>query len=312
MFDTSIFISHSHEDIEFARKFANDLTLGGAKVWMDDINMQHGNFLEQINEALRKCNWLILIQTPHALRSVAVRNEVNAAIFLSWQSKIKGVIPVIAEKCDSAEVPATWLTLQYYDATNGYQRALTNVLSVVGLTNIKKRTISANYLLTERLKEHGYKGLQIGDTEIIVPPTCYIPEGVSTPYLSSVGAKKGVYLKGFHMNKYPITVAEYLCAVRAKSVRIPPEAVGMNWERQIASIENPVVCVSWEDALLYTKWITDITGEDWEMPTEFEWIKSASGPDTWDLPWVKTGEREIHSILLGRIFILAGQQKLPL
>jgi toxoflavin biosynthesis protein ToxD len=35
------------------------------------------------------------------------------------------------------------------------------------------------------------------------------------------------------------------------------------------------VCVTWVDALHYTKWLTKITGRHWRLPTEVEWEKAA-------------------------------------
>lgn len=75
----------------------------------------------------------MLVQTPHALRSPAVRTEVNAALTLVWQKRIRAVIPVIAEPCEPKDVPPTWSTLHYYDASRDYADALAGLLAAVGL-----------------------------------------------------------------------------------------------------------------------------------------------------------------------------------
>ena len=128
-----VFVSHSHRDDAFTERLVRDLRAAGADVWVDLSNIHYNDFLESINDALAQCEWLVLVQTPHALRSPAVRTEVNAALTLVWQKRIRAVIPVIAERCESKEVPPTWSTLHYYDATREYHEALAGLLNALGL-----------------------------------------------------------------------------------------------------------------------------------------------------------------------------------
>ncbi|MDM8563884.1 SUMF1/EgtB/PvdO family nonheme iron enzyme, partial [Candidatus Marithioploca araucensis] len=34
---------------------------------------------------------------------------------------------------------------------------------------------------------------------------------------------------------------------------------------------SPVVCISWNDAVAYAKWLSQQTGQQYRLPTEVEW-----------------------------------------
>jgi formylglycine-generating enzyme required for sulfatase activity len=76
--------------------------------------------------------------------------------------------------------------------------------------------------------------------------------------------------RSFALGRYPVTVREWRQFVRATG-----------WESKLdvswgdpgfkQTDDNPVVCVSWDDAQLYLQWLSGKTGQAYRLPSEAEW-----------------------------------------
>lgn len=129
----SIFVSYSHKDSDFTQRLVNDLHSAGADVWVDVEGISHGNFMQRIDDALERCQWMVLVLTPNAIASQNVKNEVYAALNRVSQGYMRDVIPMLAAACEPKIVPPQWATLHHYDATKDYSAALRGLLIAIGL-----------------------------------------------------------------------------------------------------------------------------------------------------------------------------------
>jgi len=70
---------------------------------------------------------------------------------------------------------------------------------------------------------------------------------------------------------------------------------GHSWEEpgygQPTTDNDPVVCVYWTDAVAYTEWLSEITGEQYRLPTEAEWEYAASGGVDTKWPWGESADQ---------------------
>lgn len=85
-----------------------------------------------------------------------------------------------------------------------------------------------------------------------------------------------VRVSGLTVGRYPVTQAQYRLCVEEAGCSAPEEA--------LAEPNQPMVGVSWAGAADYAAWLSQRTGETWELPTADEWqavfAPLAKGPRT--------------------------------
>jgi len=134
-----------------------------------------------------------------------------------------------------------------------------------------------------------------GQTPYLLSPLCTIPAGVflmgSDPTVDEQARPKecpqhSVWLPTYRIGKYPVTVAEYAYAIQAHAPGVMiPSGMWPAWEKQLTHPTWPVYGLTWYDALGYARWLGDMTGQAWRLPTEAEWEKAARGTDGRLYPW---------------------------
>jgi formylglycine-generating enzyme required for sulfatase activity len=310
-----VFVSYSHHDDAFTVRLVGDLTTAGAIVRLDVGDVGADDFKERINRALASCEWFLLVLTPSALKSSWVMLEMDMALRLWVYGRVRDVIQLLAEPVDHADIPATWGNFTHIDATRDYASARGRVLDALGLPPFPDSPNPSNTprhapalqpaqgtaplrvppaarrppmpsppQVPQHLRGLGFAMRGGRGTEVILPPLCAVPAG---EFLmgSDVRRDKQAYdselprhrvaVPAFQIARFPVTVAEYACFVRAGH-REPRD-----WRPQLRSPDHPVVSVSWRDATAYATWLAAETGQPWRLPSEAEWEKAARwDPDT--------------------------------
>jgi formylglycine-generating enzyme required for sulfatase activity len=125
------------------------------------------------------------------------------------------------------------------------------------------------------------------------PETVYVPnQGPfimgSSPALNVNPAETpqaDITLPDYSIGKYPVTNIQYAEFINQTGYRVSPE---MGWEGKKPPAEkpdHPVKGITWFDALAYCRWLSDITGKKYTLPTEAHWEKAARGMDGRRYPW---------------------------
>jgi uncharacterized membrane protein YsdA (DUF1294 family) len=116
------FISYARPDGPFALRLATDLRAAAVDVWLDQLDIQPGDTWDQaVEQALKRCDTLLVVLTPRSVASRSVMDEVSYAI-----EENKRTLPVLLENC---ELPFRLRRLQHTDFTNNYDAALRRLLA---------------------------------------------------------------------------------------------------------------------------------------------------------------------------------------
>ncbi len=142
---------------------------------------------------------------------------------------------------------------------------------------------------------HGYHLESMQNHGPIIPPLCHIPSG---PFLMGSNPEKDIWcsqvyelpqhtilVSGYAIGTYPVSVFEYNQAVINDIVPPPASSMGITWEEQLHNPNNPVVCVTWKETLIYCNWLNHFSDYLWRLPTEAEWEKASRGLAGAIYPW---------------------------
>ena len=126
------FFSYCRADSDFALKLAEDLKAAGARVWMDQLDIEPGTPWDRaVEEALAGAPCMLVILSPVSVSSDNVRDEVSFAL-----SKQKKIIPVLYRDC---EVPFRLARLQHIDFRTDYARALNALARTLATDHLSPR-----------------------------------------------------------------------------------------------------------------------------------------------------------------------------
>jgi hypothetical protein len=91
----SCFISYSTKDEDFARRLHARMVQEGLRVWYSPEDIQGGKKLhEQIDQAIRVYDKLLLVLSPHSMGSEWVRTEIRKALKIERGEGVRKLFPI--------------------------------------------------------------------------------------------------------------------------------------------------------------------------------------------------------------------------
>lgn len=131
-----VFLSHSSKNKSVARRLGNDLRRHGAKVWIDEAEINIGDSLiDKISEGIVQMDYLLVLLSRDSSTSEWVKKEVNIALTQEICGKKIKVLPCLLDDC---EIPPFLLDKKYADFRENskyYVDSLSMIVKALGLKN---------------------------------------------------------------------------------------------------------------------------------------------------------------------------------
>lgn len=260
--DWDVFISHAWEDKEsFARPLAKALEAKGLRVWFDEFTLRVGDRLRRsIDHGLANSRYGVVILSPYFFGKEWPQKELDGLVQRESAGE-KVILPV-------------WHNISA-EQIKGYSPTLADRIAVSSERGLE-------HVVSELLKV--IRPFKLFEPEMVLIPAGEFLMG-SDPSVDRDAQDRdaqdneqpqhALYLPDYHLAKTPVTNAQYAAFVQATFRQPTPGG----------EEDHPVVNVSWHDAIAYCKWLAEVTGKPYRLPSEAKWEKGARGTDGRIYPW---------------------------
>ena len=132
MLPREVFLSHASGDREVADRLAEALRRHGIPVWYSRTNIVGGRqWHDEIGAALKRCDWFVVILSPHAVESAWVKREL---LFALQQPHFEDrIVPLLLTPCDYETLSWTLSIPQIVRFTGSFEDGCRGLLRTWGV-----------------------------------------------------------------------------------------------------------------------------------------------------------------------------------
>jgi hypothetical protein len=132
MIPKEVFLSHSSNNGVIANEIAETLRNHGIHVWYSPTNILTAQqWIDEIGNALRRCDWFMVLLTQDSIVSRWVKRELNYA--LNHSQYDDHIIPVKIEDCDYEQLSWTLELFQMVDMIRSKEDGFAKILRTWGI-----------------------------------------------------------------------------------------------------------------------------------------------------------------------------------
>lgn len=285
-----IFLSYAWQDREQAKSVYLALRDQGHRVFFDRADLPAGDeYHNRIREAIEGASLFIFLISPQALDAESYTlTELEIA-----ESKRIKLLPVMLVEIDVAKVPASLraVTIHRSDGNIAASVAAQVYRIATGFKRTRVKWFAAALLLIVVIVAGLFYAINLRSKQEYVgrdgAPAVLIPAGVFVMGDDDDSPRREIYVDGFYMDRYEITVSRYANFLAAIGDLNKPAEWPENNLR--ASGDFAVIGVDWHDADNYCRW----AGK--RLPTEAEWEKAARDGDGRKYPWGSDEPTSAHA-----------------
>ena len=127
-----VFLSHSSQDQEFATNLVDVLRRHGVPVWYSRTNIIGAQqWHDEIGAALRRCDWFLVVLSPHSVESIWVKREL---LFALQQNRFADkIVPLLYQHCDFERLSWVLSSFQFVDFQQAFDDGCRDLLRIWGL-----------------------------------------------------------------------------------------------------------------------------------------------------------------------------------
>jgi len=126
------FLSHSSQDDEFVARLADQLRRHGVPVWYSQTDILGAQqWHDEIGAAIGRCDWFLLVLSPHSVESMWVKRELLFA--LQQERFADRIVPILLQPCGVDRLSWVLPSFQFVDFQQSFDDGCRALLRAWGL-----------------------------------------------------------------------------------------------------------------------------------------------------------------------------------